>query len=101
MKNLGTVNETLRWVLSINVIIFEKQGHSINTECFEKEIQCHSSCYSLCELSPLHVQYTVAMRDFFVFFISSDETREALLNWSKNDEAERFCIVDGNIQTHG
>lgn len=32
--------------------------------------------------------------------ISSKETREALLNWSKHDdESERFCVVDGNIQS--
>uniref|UniRef100_A0A8C9Z1A7 ERO1-like protein alpha n=1 Tax=Sander lucioperca TaxID=283035 RepID=A0A8C9Z1A7_SANLU len=31
----------------------------------------------------------------FSVFTSSDETREALLNWSKHDdEAERFCVVD-------
>lgn len=32
-------------------------------------------------------------------FISSHETREALLKWRKHDdEAERFCIVDGKIE---
>lgn len=32
----------------------------------------------------------------FSVFTSSEETREALLNWSKHDdEAERFCVVDG------
>ncbi|KAF3833010.1 hypothetical protein F7725_026675 [Dissostichus mawsoni] len=30
----------------------------------------------------------------------SKETREALLNWSKHDdEAERFCVVDGRIRS--
>lgn len=33
----------------------------------------------------------------FVFFLVSNETREALLDWSKHDdETERFCVVDGN-----
>lgn len=33
--------------------------------------------------------------------LSSKETREALLNWSKHDdESERFCVVDGNIQSN-
>lgn len=32
-----------------------------------------------------------------LWFRFSNETREALLSWNRHDdEAERFCVVDGN-----
>lgn len=34
-------------------------------------------------------------------FRFSNETREALLSWNRHDdEAERFCVVDGNRRSN-
>ena len=52
----------------------------------------------LCDLWPPGMYIFLV---FLFFFISSKETREALLNWSRHDdESERFCVVDGNIQSN-
>lgn len=36
-----------------------------------------------------------------LWFCFSNETREALLSWNRHDdEAERFCVVDGNSRSN-
>uniref|UniRef100_A0A7N6B5B6 ERO1-like protein alpha n=1 Tax=Anabas testudineus TaxID=64144 RepID=A0A7N6B5B6_ANATE len=61
--------------------------------CAVKPCSPVSSCFDLnqLQLSSAHPQRECVWS--FVCF--SDETREALLDWSKyDDEAERFCVVD-------